>query len=63
MSHKCDSLKYLGAGDADLGPGIDVHATVRLATDCAANGVRDAYDECTTWLAVAQRQQRVRSLA
>ena len=53
---------YLGAGDADLGPSVHVHAAVRLPADAAAHDVGDADDESAALFTVTQSQQRVRSL-
>ena len=50
---------YLGTGNSNLGPGIDVDATVGLTTDGAAHGIGDANYECATFLAVAQCHQGV----
>jgi len=52
---------YLGADDADLQASIDMYSTVRLTTDTAADGVRNAYDESTTATTVPQCQQSVSS--
>lgn len=49
----------LGGGNTNLGPGVDVHAAVRLSANGAADGVGDADDQRTPVLAVAQGHQGV----
>ena len=53
---------HLGAGHADLGAGVDVHAAVGLPGDGAAHGVGDAHRQSPPLLAVAQCHQAVRRL-
>lgn len=53
---------YLGAGHPNLGPCVDVDATVSLPGDGATHGVGDAHGQRTSILTVSQRQERVCSL-
>lgn len=50
---------YLGAGHADLGARVDVHAAVGLAGDGAAHGVGDAHGQGSPLLAVPKAHQSV----
>ena len=53
----------LGAGDADLGPGVQVDAAVGLAGDRAADGVDDRQRGMAPPLGLAEGAQRVGRLA
>ncbi len=53
----------LGAGDADLGAGVEVDAAVGLAGDRAADGVDDRQGRVAAPLGLAQRAQGVGRLA
>lgn len=53
---------YLGASHPNLGPCVDVDATVGFAGDGAAHGVGDPHGQRTAILTVPQRQECVCSL-
>ena len=44
----------LGGGHSNLGPGVDVHATVRLAADGGPHGVGDTDDQRSTGLTISR---------
>ena len=61
--HDALAGERLGAGDADLRPGVQVDAAVGLAGDRAADDVDDAQRQRALFLGFAQGRQRVGGLA
>lgn len=57
-----DVLSYLGAGYANLRPGVDMDSAVGLSGNGAAHRVGDAHGESPFLLTVAQSHQSVSCL-
>lgn len=54
---------YLGAGNSDLRPSIDVNSTVGFPGDGASHRVGDTHSQSTSLFTVAQGQEAVSCLA
>ena len=61
--HRDLGRERLGAGDADLGAGVEVDAAVGLAGDRAADGVDDRQSRMPSTLGFSQGAERVGRLA